>query len=55
MLAVVEVLAEQVEDEVGVQFVLVVLAAVDGEDEPTAFLVLGILPLRFDALLEVLD
>lgn len=55
VLAVSEVLAEEVEDEVGVELVLVVLRAVDGEDEAAALLVLRVFPLGLDALLEVLD
>jgi hypothetical protein len=52
---VVEVLAEEVEDEVGVDVVFVLLVLVDGEDEAAAVLVLGVLPLGLDALLEILD
>jgi hypothetical protein len=52
---VVEILAEQVEHEVGVDVVLVLLVLVDGEDEAAAVLVLGVFPLGLDALLEILD
>lgn len=55
VLAVGEVLAQQEEDQLLVELVLVLLRLGDGEDEPPASRVAGVLPLGLDALLEVLD
>ena len=50
----VEIFADEIEDEIGVDVILVFLVLVDGEDEATAFLILGVLPLGLDAFLEKL-
>jgi hypothetical protein len=49
------VLAEEEEDEVGVELLAVLLGLVDREDEAAALGILGVLPLGLDAALEVLD
>lgn len=51
----IEILAEEVEDEISVDFVLVGLLLTNGEDETSSLLITGILPFGFDALLKVLD
>lgn len=51
----IEVLSHQIEDEIGVDFILVGLVLAHGEDESSSILIAGILPLGLDALLEVLD
>ena len=55
MFAVLELLSDQEEDQIGVEFVFVLLSAADGEDEAASLFVMGVLPLGFDILLEVLD
>lgn len=51
----IEILPQKVEDQVGVDLVLVGLLLADREDETAALLVAGVLPLGLDSLLEVLD
>ena len=51
----IEILPQKVEDQVGVDLVLVGLLLTDREDETTALLVAGVFPLGLDSLLEVLD
>ena len=53
--AVLEVLSQKEEDQVGVKFVLVLLGTHDREDKAAAPFVVGVFPLGLDVLLEVLD
>ena len=55
VLAVVEVLTHQEENEVLVDLLLVGLSAPHWEHEAAAVFIFGILPFRFDPFLEVLD
>lgn len=53
--AVVEALADQEEDEAGVELFPVLLRTGDRKDEAATLRVAGVLPLGFDPLLEVLE
>lgn len=55
VLAVLEVLAQQEKDKVGVELVLVLLVPVDGKDKTSSLFVTGILPLGLNTLLEILN
>lgn len=55
VLGVIEVLSNQVEDEIWVDFVFVFLVFADGEDEATSILIFRVFPFGFDAFFEVLD
>lgn len=55
MVAMVEVFSNQEEHQVSIYLILVLLSLVDGKDEPTSVLVMGILPLWLNACLEVLE
>ena len=55
MLAVVEILPQKIEHQIGVDLILVLLCPVDGKDESAAFLVLGVLPFGLNSFLEILD
>ena len=55
MFAVVEILPQKIEHQIGVDLILVLLCPVDGKDESAAFLVLGVLPFGLNSFLEILD
>jgi len=55
MVAVGEVLSEQVEDQLLVEFVLILLSLRDGEDKSSSLGVAGVFPLGLYPFLEVLD
>jgi len=54
MLAVVEVLSQEIKHQVGIDFILVLLSPIHRKHEPPALLVLRVLPLRLNPLLEIL-
>jgi len=54
MLTMIEILSQEIENKVGIDLVFVLLGAIDRKHETTSFLVLGVLPLRLNALLEIL-
>lgn len=55
MLRKIEIFTKQVEHKIRVNLVLVFLILINREDKSSSLLVSGVLPLRLDTLLEVLN
>ena len=55
VLAVLEIFSQEEKDKVGVEFILVLLIPVDGENEAASLFITGILPFGFNALLEIFN
>lgn len=55
MLREIEIFTKQVEHKIRINLVLVFLVLINREDKSSSLLISGVLPLRLDTLLEVLN
>jgi hypothetical protein len=55
MLGIIEIFTHKVEDQIGIDFILIFLVLVDWENKSASLLVPGVFPLGLNAFLEILE